>query len=358
MRRILRLMLTGKETLVEASSGPSMHGKKHSVVKPRTAIHWRIRATAAAVVAFVLWPKPSEAQYPIRPIKIIVPLAPGGSADVIARVVADRLGRILNQSVVVENRAGAGGAIGASAVSRAQPDGYTLLLATSSTATLSLFSKSVAFQIEKDLEPISLLFKSPLYVVSNSAVPATSLPALVSFSKQNQQPINFATTGLGAARLWLEHFNRNNGVSWTNVTYRGGGPAVQALLANEVQLMAGTYENYQSYIDAGKIRALAVLTNQRSQEFPNIPTAEESGLSSLDVTFWVGLLAPIGTAKEVVARLGRASVEAVNSGDVLGRLRTLGMEPVGSSPEEFASYIQQTVTRLTAAAHDAGIKPE
>jgi tripartite-type tricarboxylate transporter receptor subunit TctC len=303
---------------------------------------------AIALMAFAatLGTAKSETNWPTRPIRIIVGFAAGGSTDVTARIVAQALSERLGQSVIVENRPGAGGNIGAEAVAKAEPDGCTLLLATNGTlaANPSLF-KTLPFNVKKDFAPIALTAFVPNLLVVNPSVPATNLADFIAYAKANPGKLNFGSSGNGTSlHIAGELFNVLAGVNMTHVPYRGGALALTDLLAGQIQLMFEPVVEVIEQVRAGKVRALGVTTVKRSALLPDVPTIAES-LPGYEITGWNGLLAPAATPSDIITRLNRATDEALHSSAVREKLAEQGSEPAGGTPAEFGAFLDSELIK-------------
>jgi tripartite-type tricarboxylate transporter receptor subunit TctC len=301
---------------------------------------------ALALAFMVLGQAQAQTAWPARPIKMIVGFAPGGSTDVTARIIAQALSERLGQPVLIENRAGAGGNIGADAVAKADPDGYTLLMATSSTfaANPSLY-KSLPFDVQKDFAPIAVTAFIPNLLVVNPSVPANNVAELIAYLKANPDKLNFASAGNGTSQhLSGELFNSLAGVRMTHVAYRGGAPAVSDLLGGQVQVIFAPLVEVIQQVRAEKLKALGITTARRSPLLPDVPTILEM-LPGYEVALWNGLLAPAKTPSDIIDRINRATVEALRSPEVKAKLAEQGSEPVGNTPAEFKAFIESELVK-------------
>jgi tripartite-type tricarboxylate transporter receptor subunit TctC len=293
--------------------------------------------------------------FPDKPIRVIVPFAPGGATDVIARVVGKRVSELLGQPVLIENKAGASGNIGAALVARATPDGYTILMGTSSHAiNASLFPK-LDYRLTTDLVGVSQIAAVPLLLVVHPGVPAKTPNELAAFAKANDGKVNFASGGTGtAAHLAGEQFNTMAGVRMTHVAYKGGAPAQTDLIGGQVQAMFANLPEVMAHVQAGKLRAVALTGNARTRELPQVPTFAESGFAQMDAKSWFGWFAPAATPAAVLDKLSSAVARAVADPVVQTRLQELGAEPVGSRSEQFQPYVVQEVERWRALVLRSG----
>ena len=279
--------------------------------------------------------------YPNHPIRLVVPYPPGGTADLLARVLGQRLGETLSQSIVVENRGGAGGNIAADYVAKSVPDGYTLLMANASVLAINptLFG-SLPFDPVRDFAPISLVADVPLILLVNPSLAVKSVKGLIALAKAHPGEINYAAAGLGSTtHLSMELFKTMAGVKITTIPFKGSGPALAGLVANQVPVMFELFPTALGFIKSGRLRPLAVTSSVRSPLMPDLPTVAETGLPGFEVASWFGVVAPAGTPKEIVARLNADIVRIVNSADMRNRLAGLGAEPHSSSPEQFSQFI-------------------
>jgi tripartite-type tricarboxylate transporter receptor subunit TctC len=288
----------------------------------------------------------AQTAWPAKPIRLIVGFAAGGSTDVTARIIAQALSDRLGQPVVVENRGGAGGNIGADAVAKADPDGYTLLMATSSTfaANPNLY-KSLPFDVQKDFAPITVTAYIPNLLVVNPSVPANNVADFIAYLKANPDKLNFASAGNGTSQhLSGELFNSLAGVRMTHVAYRGGAPAVSDLLGGQVQVIFAPLVEVIQQVRAEKLKALGITTAKRSPLLPEVPTIKES-LPGYEVALWNGLLAPAKTPPDIIDRINRATIEALRSPEVKAKLAEQGSEPVGNTAAEFKVFIESELVK-------------
>jgi tripartite-type tricarboxylate transporter receptor subunit TctC len=279
--------------------------------------------------------------WPSRPIKMVVGFAAGGSTDVTARLIAQALSERLGQQVVVENRGGAGGNIGADAVAKAEPDGYTLLLTTSTThATNPSLYKSLPFDVRRDFTPITLTAFIPNVLVVNPSVPAQTIDELVAYARANPDKLTYGSAGNGSSQhLSAELFKSLAGIKMTHAPYRGGAPAVTDLLSGQIQVLFAPLVEILQHVQGGKLRALGVTTAKRSPLLPSAPAIGER-LPGYEVALWNGLLGPANLPKDIVERVNRETVAALRSDELKAKLAQQGSEPVGNSPEEFRAFIE------------------
>jgi tripartite-type tricarboxylate transporter receptor subunit TctC len=303
---------------------------------------------------------PALAQYPDKPVKIIVPYPPGGTTDILARIIASRLGERLKQSFVVENRGGASGAIGAQAVARSPADGYALLMGTISTHGInSALFKSLPYDAVKDFAPITIVGITPNVLSVHPSVPAKDLAELLALARAKPGSLNFGSTSQGGSpHMSGELFKTMANVNIAHIPYKGAGPMLADLVGGQIQMGFDNMPSSIGFIRSGKIRALAVTTPQRWPGAPEIPTMAESGLAGYEVSAWFGLLAPAGTPKPVVDLLYKNVSDILKQAEVAKQLFDLGAEPGGNTPEAFARHIAQDVEKWTRVVAATGVKAE
>ena len=320
---------------------------------------WWIAAAMAGTA--VLYCMHGFAQsYPTKPIRFIVPFAPGGSTDTLARTVGQKLSDALGQQVVVDNRSGGNGNIGMEIVARAAPDGHTIVLGYIANLGIgpSVFAK-LPFDPVKDYAPITQLAASPNIFVAHPSVPAKSFKEFIAYAKANPNKINYASAAVASlGHLAGELLNASAGISMQHVPYKGSGQAVIDLLAGQVQVMFSGMSSVMPHLKAGKLRPLAVTGAQRSPAAPEVPTIAESGFPGFEATAWYGVLAPAGTPQRVVIRLHDEIVRVLKMPDVKERLENVGFELVGGTPEAFGAYIKTEIQKWAKVVKASGIKPE
>lgn len=296
---------------------------------------------AALAVAALAFATAAQAQtWPSRPIKLIVGFAAGGSTDVTARLIAQALSERLGQQVIVENRGGAGGNIGADAVAKAEPDGYTLLLTTSTThATNPSLYKSLPFDVRSDFTPITLTAFIPNLLVVGPNVPANTIDELVAYAKANPDKLTYGSAGNGSSQhLSAELFKSLAGIQMTHAPYRGGAPAVTDLLTGNIQVLFAPLVEVLQHVNGGKLKALGITTAKRSPLLPSAPAIGER-LPGYEVALWNGLLGPAKLPQDIVDRIHRETVAALRSEELRAKLAQQGSEPVGNTPDEFRAFI-------------------
>ena len=296
--------------------------------------------------------------YPSKPIRMIVPYPPGGGTDVVARIVNERLSQELGQSIVIDNKGGAGGSVGTEIASKAAPDGYTILLTLSShTINPKLFPK-LGYDVERDFIPVSLAASIPQIIVAHPSVPANSMPELLAWMKANPGKVNYASVGVGSpAHIAGELLKLKSGVQMTHVPYKGGGPAMTDVIAGQVQLAIVSMPAALQFVKAGRVKALAVASAKRSASAPDVPTIVEGGLDVV-VESWYGVLVPAKTPAPIVARLNAAMVKVLAMPDVKEKLFAQGAEAVSNSPAEFEAIIRDELGKWEYVIREAKITPE
>jgi len=317
------------------------------------------RALAAIVATAALLPGLAAAQaYPNKPIKLIVPFAAGGTTDIVARVVGERLGRELGQPIIIENRGGAGGAIGAAEVARAAPDGYTLGMATVSTMAVNpATSLKLPYNNLTDFVPITNIAATPNVLVVHPSLPVKDAKEFVELLKKNPGKYSFASSGAkGIGHMMGEVFQLVTGTEMIHIPYKGAGPAVIDVLGGTVPIMFDNLPSSKANIDAGKFKLLAVMAPQRVPGYPNVPTMAELGWGDVNDRAWYGLLAPAKTPKEIVDKVYAAAIKAINAPDIKERLIAAGADPVGNTQAEFAAQIKAEYERAKTAVAKRGIK--
>lgn len=298
--------------------------------------------------------------YPERPITMIVTFAVGGSSDVLARSVANAMSQGLGKPIVVENRPGAGGNIGAEAVSKAAPDGYTILFGTNGTLGIGpALYRNLRYNPQKDLMPVGLLHQLPLVLIVNPQVPAKNLGELIAYAKSNPGKLTFASAGIGSAsHLTAELFKIAADIDILHIPYKGGGAATADLVSGQVSMMLETIPNALPLARGGQMRALGVTTKERSINAPDLPTFAESGLPKFDVSAWTGLFVPAGTPKAIVDRLNAETKRIVNDPVYVAQIKNMGTDVASSSPEAFDAFVRKDVANWTEAIQRSGTRAE
>jgi len=317
---------------------------------------WQVLALLAIAVAL-----PALAQdYPTKPIKIIVPFAPGGNVDITARLVAPGLSSVLGQPVVVENKPGAGGTIGADFVAKAAPDGYTLLMGSNSTFSVapSLYPKN-PYNPQRDFAPVIMIASAPFVLVVNAASPIASARSLVARAKAAPDTLTMSSAGTGSSNhLVGELFQEITGARFTHIPYKGSGQALTDLMGGQVDLHFDQITSAISFIQGDKLKALLVTAPQRVPMLPDVPTASEAGYPAFEATNVTGLIAPAGTPRDVVEILAAATQKVIAQPATREKFAELGAEATGGTPEQFAAYIRDDLTKWKRIVKDANIKVE
>jgi tripartite-type tricarboxylate transporter receptor subunit TctC len=302
----------------------------------------------------------ADSAYPLRPVRFIVPFAPGGSTDTLARTLAQKLSEALGQQVVVDNRSGGNGNIGTELVARAAPDGHTIVLGYIANLGIgpSLYAK-LPFDPVKDFAPVTLLAVAPNILVAHPSVPVKNVRELVAYAKANPNKVNYASAAVASlGHLAGELLNSSAGIQMQHVPYKGSGQAVIDLLAGQVQVMVSGMSSVMPHIRGGKLRPLAVTGAQRSPAVPEVPTIAEAGYPGFEASAWYSVMAPAGTPKPVVARLNGEILRALKMPEVKDRLENVGFEIVGSSPEQCGTYIRNEIVKWAKVVKASGIKAE
>jgi tripartite-type tricarboxylate transporter receptor subunit TctC len=300
----------------------------------------------------------SAQSYPTKPIRLVVPFPPGGSLDVVARAIGQKLSEAWGQPVVIDNRPGAGGNIGADLVAKSPPDGYTILEGALSThaVNVSLYSK-MPYDPVRDFAPITLVAVTPNVLVVNPSVPVNSVKELITYAKANPGKISFGSGSNGSAgHLAGELFKIEAGVDMVHVPYKGGAPAMQDLLAGQTQLMFDNLANSMQQVRAGKLKALAVTTAQRSTLVPELPTLSEAGLPGFDISTWWGFMAPAGTPKEIIAKWNAEVTRILETPDMKAFFAQQGAEARPTSPEAFGEMIRSEIAKYAKIVKASGAK--
>jgi tripartite-type tricarboxylate transporter receptor subunit TctC len=322
-----------------------------------------VRLKAVAIVFFLAvlaFSRPVAAEdWPARPVTLIVPFAPGGTTDIVARIVGQALSARLGQSVIVENLGGAGGTLGANQAAKAAPDGYTIFMATVAHTMAPGIYKSLPYDFEKDFAPITVVASVPNIVIVHPAVPAKTIAELLAYIRANPGKVNYGSAGIGSTEhMSGELLSAMAGLKMVHVPYKGGAPMMTDLIAGHIQMAIETSGSATPHIKAGSVRALAVSTAKRSPLFPDLPTLAEAGLAGYDVTTWYGVLAPTGTPAPIRDRLYKEVSEILRSPEIAARFRDIGAEPGGNTPIEFADFIKVETAKWIKLAKDAHISIE
>jgi len=298
--------------------------------------------------------------YPSKPIRIVAPFPPGGSADFTARIIAEHFSKAFGQPAVVENVPGAGGVIAAERNAKAAPDGYTLIVGSTGIMSVNAsLLKNITYDPAKDFTPISLVIRVPSYLVVNPKVPANSVKELIAYARANPGRLTYASAGNGTSQHTNPELFKSMAKAFIlPITYRGSAPAMAALMSGEVDMMIELGPTAIPQIKAGRIKALGASTAQRTRAMPDIPTIAEAGLPGFDAFTWFGIAGPPGMPRDIVQRLHAEIVNAVAPAEVRARLEAVGAEVVANSPEEFAQFQKQEAAKWAKVVRDAGIRPE
>jgi tripartite-type tricarboxylate transporter receptor subunit TctC len=345
-----------------------MHAYDSKFLTYRLIEHSSAVTTHRALAFFAIIPLmlglalPSDAsaqEYPTRPIRLIVATSPGGGNDAIARIVGAKLGELLGQQVVVDNRAGAGGIVGTEMAARAAPDGYTLLMGFISTLVLIPALGHAPYDPIKDLAPVSLIASSQYMLVIHPSVPARTLGEFVIYAKANPGRINYASAGNGTpVHLSAELFKSVAGINLVHIPYKGGGPAAAAVLAGEAKVIFGSISATLPQIKAGRLIALATTGAARSPVAPEYATIAEQGYPGFEVTSWYGVVAPAKTPPNIIAKLNATILTALRAPDVREKMTHQGLDPLGSSPADFASHLKRESVVWRRVIKNAGVRAD
>ena len=313
---------------------------------------------AAWVTTSSAWAQAPASSYPNKPIRLIIGFAPGGAADYVARTVSEPLGRALGQTVVVENRAGAGSSLAADFVAKAPPDGYTLLIASPSSISVNPALNPKISYAFKDFIPVARITASPLVVAVNPKTGINSMAELVAQAKKNPGVLNYTSSGNGSApHLGAVHFSKVMGIDMVHIPYKGGAPAIQSVVAGETQLTFGTPPSVLPMVQAGRLRALGVTTPQRSPLVPDVPGMLEAGIAGYSMNFWYGFFVPAGTPPDIVKRVFDAASKAMNEPEVKAALAREGTEvALSKSPEDFSRFLAEDNLFWARLVKEAGVK--
>jgi tripartite-type tricarboxylate transporter receptor subunit TctC len=313
----------------------------------------------ALIVGFALQPL-IAAEYPTRPIRMIVPFPPGGGNDLLARSISQPLAQIIGQSVVVDNRGGAGGQIGAELAAAAAPDGYTIFLGSIGNLTfLPVLQAKLPYEPVRDFAPVTLLATSPFILVLNPAVPAKSVKELIALAKAKPGQLNYGSSGSGSSlHMTGELFKLATGTDITHVPYKGTAPALIDLLSGQVQMLFSTMPSVVPHVKSGKLRGLGVSSVKRSEAVPDVPTIAEAGVPGFEVLNWQGIVVPKKTPDAIVQKLNRALLEALKSPETIKALANQGLDAAGGTPEQFGTLIKSEIDKYGKVAKAANLKLE
>lgn len=318
-----------------------------------------LQAVAAAALLITGAADAQTSAYPDKPIRFVVPYPPGGGTDVIARIVQDRLRAALGQSIVIENRGGAGGSIGTEAVARSAPDGYTVLFTLSShTINPAIYSK-LSFDTARDFEPVGIVCSLPQILVANPQFPANTVQQLITMAKDKPGSLAFASVGNGSpGHLAGEMMKIRSGTQLTHIPYRGGGPAVTDVVSGQVPLLWVSIPAAAQFVKQKQLKALAVSTLKRSAAFPDVPTMQESGISDFEVDSWYAMFVPAKTPRAIIDRLNAALNTVLKEPEIREKLLAQGSEAVGGTPEQLGAVVNAELPKWAKLVKDAGIKAD
>jgi tripartite-type tricarboxylate transporter receptor subunit TctC len=317
------------------------------------------RSFLAALFTLAALPSAQAADWPNRSITLVVPFAAGGTTDIIAREVGDKLSAALKQTVIIDNRAGAGGTLGAGLVAKAPADGYTLFMATIAHAIAPGIYKNLSYDFERDLDPVGLVATTPNVLIVNNDLPVKSVAELIAYARANPGKLNFGSAGIGSTEhLSGELFRAMTKTQLTHIPYKGGAPMMAELMSGQIQMAIETSPSAAPHVRSGRVRALGVTTLKRSPAYPGVPTLAESGLPGYDVTTWFAIMAPHGTPVAVVQRVSDELAKLLVEPDVAKRFDEQGVSAGKMSPPELAAFIHSETSKWTRTAKDSGITAE
>ena len=319
----------------------------------------RLAGSLLLLLGFLAVSAVTSAQtFPERPLRIIVPYPAGRAGDLHGRLIAYKLSGMLGQNVIVENRSGASGNIGAEFVARSAPDGYTLLMHTTNLTIAPAVSSKLPFDVLKDFAPISMTLTSQNLLVVPLSLPVDSMPELIAYAKKNPGRLSYGSSGIGTPMLTVELLKAMAGLDIVHVPYRGDAPAIVDLIGGQIQVYATNILALQGYYKSGKVKALAVTSKRRAESLPEIPTMQEAGVPGYEIESWFGFFAPIGTPRPIVLRLNDAIRKIVAMPDVQQKMIETGAVPTSTTPEEFSARIAADVEKFTRVVKSSGIKVE
>ncbi len=325
---------------------------------PGTAMNRRRTLLASLLLSIAPLAAAADTDYPTRTVRIVVPFAPGGSTDVVARILADKLGAALGQSFVVENRPGAGGNIGADVVAKSTPDGYTLLMGTTGVLAINQYLyKDMPYVADRDFAPVSYTSLITNILVVNPQVPVKTVPELIALAKAKPGSLSFASSGAGSStHLSGELFKAMAGVDILHVPYKGSSQAITDLMSGQVTMLFDNAPSSMPYVQQGKLRVIAVTSLKRMPALPDVPTIDESGVKGYESLSWSGIVAPAATPRPVIAKLNATIEKILAQEDVRKQFANLGVDPVGGPPEAFSRHIRAESAKWEKVVKDANIK--
>ena len=317
-----------------------------------------VRFARAAVVALLIGASTAFAQtYPSKPIRVVVPFAPGGGTDILTRIMVPKMNDLLKQQLVVDNRPGAGSQIGAELVAKAPPDGYTILMVDSAFMTNPSLYAKLPYDSQKDFAPVSLSATAPVILIVHPSVPVRTVKELVAFARAHPAALNFASGGPGSStHLGVELLKYVAKIDLVHIPYKGTGPAVADVLGGQVTMMFAGISSVKQHVEAGRLRAIAVTGEKRSPAMPNVPTFAEAGMPQVDASSYWGALAPARTAPDIVNRLSTTMAQVLKMSDTHDKLVELGFVPIGGSPSEFAELLAKETAKWAKVIKAARVK--
>jgi tripartite-type tricarboxylate transporter receptor subunit TctC len=334
-----------------------LYDKNNNVGSASMSIRKSLFIAVAALAAFT----PAQAQnFPSRPITLVIPFAPGGSTTIVGRGVAEKMGELLGEKIIVDNRPGAGGTVGTRAVAKSEPDGYTLVLGYTGTLAIgpSLY-KNVGYDPRKDFAPVGMIGNAPNSLVVNPSFAPKTVGELIAYAKANPGTVNFGSAGAGtASHITGEYFARSAGITLVHIPYKGTGPALTDLLGGHIPMAFAPIPASHTNVAAGKLRALAVTSTTRSGLLPDVPTIAESGLPGFDASLYYGLAAPAGTPRPIIDKLNKALRDALASDEVKRQLGNDGTDITPGSPEDYAALIDKDEKKWAQLVKASGVEPE
>ncbi|MGH8617357.1 MAG: Bug family tripartite tricarboxylate transporter substrate binding protein [Burkholderiales bacterium] len=328
--------------------------------RPVSSLIVAVATTGIVAISGVAHAQPHAQPFPTKPIRLIVSFAPGGTTDIVARILGQALTERLGQQIVIDNRGGAGGTIGTELVARSAPDGYTLVTCGINNHGMGpAIQKHLPYDPIRDFAPISLMYTVPNVLVVHPSVPVKSVPEFIAYAKKNPGKLSYGSSGPGSSpHLSMEWLRAITGIDVVHVPYKGGGPAVTDLLGGQIQAMFNNVSTQQATIKAGRVRALGVTSAKRTPQLPDVPTFIEAGVPGFEVTAWQGICAPSGISKTVQTRLNVEVVAALNSPDLQRRLAEQGVDPAPNTPADFAVFIRNEIAKWAKVVKSAGVEPQ
>jgi tripartite-type tricarboxylate transporter receptor subunit TctC len=312
-----------------------------------------------AAFAFAAAALTASAAYPDKPITMIVPFPPGGPTDLVARVIGKAMSESMGQPIIIDNRGGANGNIGASLAAKAAPDGYTMIYNTSAVALSPALYKNLTYDVQKDFAPVALAAVVPLALVVHPSVPANNVKEFIAHVKANPGKLSYGSAGAGnVTHLGAFQFLQANGLDAVHIPYKGSAPADMDLVGGQIQFMTDTVNSVAAFVKDKRMKMLAVTTPKRMSNFPEVPTLAESGMPGFDVGAWQGVMVPTGTPRPIIDRLNTELRKALANPEVRAKLAVQGAEPLGSTPEEYGAYIKKEIDRWGKVVQQSGVKAE